>query len=112
MDHEPGLESREQLTPEQQRQNNLLELQRLRETGEIAQNNFDIEILFRLVDSGQPIRRKDVGDQAIVLSQVEFSQLGAFEITLQSGEEICIDPDDFSENPNDKLVIFPQDLGE
>ena len=97
---------------------NLKELKRRREKGEIDPEPFPLDRIFYINEpdyEDRPLTRKDLGRQAIELTAREFDQLKVITILLKDGTKLEIFLDDFSSNPGDPediLVIFPEDLGD
>lgn len=80
-----------------------------RESGEIDQHDYDLNEIFMLNDNGLPLRRSDVGKQAVVLSRADFVQLGNITFIHASGEEMTVEADSL----NDPVfILFPEDLGD
>ena len=91
---------------------NLQDLARRREAGELEPTNYEVNDLLYLQQMDKPVTRKEVGNRAIVIKPEEFEGLGYLEIVLPTGEKIVLD---FTEETFDKkspLVIFPEELGE
>jgi len=105
---EPSPENKRAQIAEQ----NLQELARRREAGELEPTDYEVNYLFYLQQMDQPVTRKEVGNRAIVIKPEEFEGLGYLEIVLPTGEKIVLD---FTEETFDKrspLIIFPEELGE
>ncbi len=109
LEGKPELSSEEQRAQivEQQQQ----ELVRRRETGELAADSYDVNVIYYHQKSNTSVTRKDVGDQAIVINPDAFEALGYIEIIRADGETMIIDSTDkgFDKYP---LIIFPEELGE
>ena len=91
---------------------NLQELARRREAGELEPTDYEVNYLLYLQQMDQPVTRKEVGNRAIVIKPEEFEGLGYLEIVLPTGERIVLD---FTEETFDKkspFIIFPEELGE
>jgi hypothetical protein len=88
---------------------NLKELQRRRESGEIAAENFNFAQWWVNHADNPILGKKDLGREALVLTSDEFEQLGILEIVLPSGEICSLDFDDLK--AQDGLIIFPEELG-
>ena len=84
----------------------LRELARRRESGEINPYDYDWEQLFQF--EGVPLRRVDLGDQALVLTCENLVELGALEIVLASGHREFIETESLAQG--DVLIIYPDDL--
>lgn len=97
---------------------NLEKLRLRRENGELDPQDFHLENIYYINDEkyeNRPLTRKDLGNQALVLPVKEFRQFGYITILLPNGEELNLLADDFGGNPDDPedvLIIFPEDLGE
>lgn len=113
---EPKEPQVEELTPvEKMRQaieRNGLELARRKEAGELDKIDFENNYLFYLQENDQPVTRKDIGNKAIVLTGAELETLGYLEMIRADGETTVIDPEDTGYGPNDRLIIFPEELGD
>lgn len=97
---------------------NLLKLRQRREKGEIDQEAFPLGNIYYINDEdygNRPLTQEDLKqggrNQALVLSTEEFRQFGYITILLDNGQELDLFADDFSDDPEDLLVIFPEDLG-
>ena len=91
---------------------NLQELTRRREAGELEPTDYEVNYIYYLQQMDRPVTRKEVGNRAIVIRPEEFEGLGYLEIVLPTGEKIVLD---FTEETFDKrssLIIFPEELGE
>ncbi len=77
----------------------------------MIKKDFDIYELEYYQDLGEALSRKDVGSQAVVISQHDLEQLGGLRMVLPNGETMFIDPEVTGYGPDDKLVIFPEELG-
>lgn len=109
-----GNESNKPTSDEQTRakvEQNLAELARRIEVGEIDEKDLDIYFLEYYQGLDEALSRKDVGNQAVVISQHDLEQLGGLRMVLASGEIMFIDPEVTGYGPDDKLVIFPEELG-
>lgn len=81
----------------------------MRESGELSPHAFDLNQLFQFVEAGIPVKRLDLGNQAIVLTRDDLDQLGYIDVVYKTGDEARID----TEAMNDSvLIIFPHDLAE
>ncbi len=86
-----------------------LKLQELRERGELAPHDFDLNELYQFIENRIPLTAALLGKQAVVLTRGQFEQLGGYlDITLPGGEEICVEAESMNEPI---LIIFPGDLG-
>lgn len=89
------------------------EYDRRLEAQELTPGRMEVSYLFYLMEAGEPVKRADLKGQAIVLSREELQQLGGLEVVFASGEVECIEPDSASWfGLDDRLIIFPDDLGE
>ena len=90
----------------------LAELERRRQLGELSRFPLDPNFLFQLNESGQPLRRSDLdhetGLQAVVLTRAELQTLGAITFMHSSGEEMTIEAASMRDHT---LVIFPEEVG-
>lgn len=86
-----------------------LKLQAMRESGELSPHDFDLNYLFQLLDSGAPLTRTELRNQALVLSKEDALQLGAFDVIYSNGEQMTIDADSIKDSV---LILFPSDLGD
>lgn len=103
----------EELTPaEKMRQaiaRNELELARRKEAGEL--DKIDFENIY-LQENDQPVTRKDIKNKAIVITGAELEQLGYLEMIRADGETTVIEFENTGYGPRDRLIIFPEDLGD
>jgi len=88
------------------------ELARRRENGELEPYDYEPTYLWYRAKNNEPVTRKDVGNQAIVITQTELETLGSFKIILADGSTAIIDPENTGYGPDDKIIIFPEELGE
>jgi hypothetical protein len=106
----------EEPTPEEKRrqaiERNKQELARRREAGELDPIEYNPNYLWYLLQDDEPVTRQDVGTQAIVLTQKELETLGYLKFVNADGEIIVIDPEDTGYEPEDPLIIFPEELGD
>jgi hypothetical protein len=110
-----GLPSEEQLTPQERRrqaiERNKAELARRKEAGELDELDYEIYQLGYLQELGQPLTRKDLGRQALVLTQEGLKTLGYLDILRPDGNILTIDPEVTGYEPDDLHIIFPEELG-
>jgi hypothetical protein len=106
----------EEPTPEEKRrqaiEKNRAELARRREAGELDKFDYEVIHLWYLRQDNRPVTRKELGNKAIAITQAELEQLGGLDMILANGERIIIDPEDTGYEPEDPLIIFPEELGE
>jgi hypothetical protein len=106
----------QELGPEERRaqiaEQNLQELARRREAGELEPTDYEVNYLLYLQQMDQPVTRKEVGNRAIVIKPEEFEGLGYLEIVLPTGERIVLDFTEETFDKNSPLIIFPEELGE
>lgn len=88
------------------------ELARRREAGELALTDYEVNYIWYLRQSGEPVTRKDVQNHAILIRPEEFEVLEYLEFINAGGEKITIDFRDENFDKNNPLIIFPEDLGE
>lgn len=99
---------------------NLEELERRRENKEIDSVDFSEQDIFQVDRQLRPLVRNDLriyrGDvlheQAIVISQKKLKELGFISFVYADGKIINIFADETGYDPEDILVIFPEELGE
>lgn len=105
-----------ELTPGEKRRQiielNQRELTRRIEAGELDKNPYELNYLVYLQNMDEPLTRRDIGNQAVVITQKGLEQLGYLEIVLASGQKTVIDPEDTGYGPDDPIIIFPEELGE
>jgi len=88
----------------------LQKLTQRRESKEIASTDFNICMWLNYSGGReQPLTRKDLSNEAVVLSSEEFKDIGYLTIKLPSGKLSELDAEDFPDN--DFLIIYPEDLG-
>lgn len=90
---------------------NLAELVRRQEEGELEKDIVEFEFIRYYQGLGEALSRGDVGNRAVVLSQQELEDLGEFRWKLANGQTASINADFTGYGPEDRLVIFPEDLG-
>lgn len=104
-----------QLTPAEKRREkinkNVSELARRKEAQEIGED-FGVEEIHYLQESGRSLTRGEVGNRAVVLSQAQLDSLGYIELVFANGEETIIESEDTGYEPSDLFIIFPEELGE
>jgi hypothetical protein len=106
-DSHQGIEDPQEETPYSR---NLKELQRRRESGEIADEDFNfIQWWVNHSENPRPLEKADIGREALVLSYEEFEQIGFLDIILPSGEICLLYFHDLK--AQDGLIIFPEELG-
>lgn len=86
----------------------LAELAQKRESGEIAQNDYNTNGLLWLIELDQPLKASDLQNQALVMTRDEFEAIGPFDVVLPNGERTTLDSDNFS---GEILIIYPENLG-
>ncbi len=105
----------EELSPkEKQRQiieNNMSRLSERKEAGELDKHDFGIRELADHRITGEPVTKSRVGNRAIVVTQDEFDDLGYIEFVSASGEVMLIEADVTGYESSDRLIIFPEELG-
>lgn len=83
------------------------ELDRMIEAGEIRPQPFDVNGLQWIMELGEPVKRADLQNRAIVLTRTDLEDLGGLEILRANGESDWIDPETVV---GDELIILPRDL--
>lgn len=92
--------------------NNLRILAERRKEGLISPDDFPLEGIFYVEQEGRPLVRSDLGNRAIVISQRELEQFGFISFLSPEGKLIDIFADETGYEPEEVLVIFPDELGE
>lgn len=104
------------LSPEEQRakivEQKKQELARRREDGELAPYDYEVNYIWYLQQMGEPVRRKDIENHAILIRPDEFETLGYLKFIDVNGKEVIIDFTDENFDNNNPLIIFPEELGE
>jgi len=92
------------LTADQQK------LQKLREAGEVSEQDFDLNELANYIGAGIVLRRADLQNCAIVLTPQQFEDVGGYmDILFKNGDDMRFEV----ETMNDAvLIIFPDDLAD
>lgn len=88
------------------------ELTRRREAGELEPIDYEVNYIWYLQQTDEPVTRKDVKNHAIVIMPEEFEVLEYLEFINPSGEKINIDFTDENFDKSHPLIIFPEELGE
>lgn len=105
-----------ELSPEEQRcraiERNKQKLAHLREIGELESNDYNLSCLWYQVKNGEYVTRKDIGNHAIVITQEQLKGLGSLLIIGANGKPRIIYSDDTGYEPDDILIIFPEELGD
>jgi|GEM_PF-3940726 len=102
---------------------NIKELERRKKEGEIDPTDYDLNNLYYLIRDGLPVRLSDVKNddypkgQAINITQEVLEVLedltgNSLHIILASGEIIEIASELTGYKKGDRLIIFPEELGE
>lgn len=91
----------------------LAELKRRRDAGELSLHDFDLNFIHALNETNQPLKRSDLdhatGVQAVVLDWQSFDMIGSITFIHAKHGKMTIDSDSLTE---DCLVIFPEEVGE
>lgn len=82
-------------------------LNALREQGQLSPHDYDLNELAMLQEAGASLTKKDLGNQALVLSRSEFEQFSYIDVVLNNGEDIRIDADSMKDS---EFILFPDDL--
>ncbi len=106
------LGSQERETQKQIIAQNLAKLSQLRKESLVESQDFPVEGLFYIDQKNRPLVRNDLGNRAIVISQEQLAEIGFISFISSSGEVIDVFADDTGYEPEDLLVIFPDELGE
>lgn len=84
------------------------ELAALRESGEIAEEDYNTNLLLWFIELDAPLTAADLQNCALVMTRAEFKTIGSFDIVLPNGERTTLDSENFSD---EILIIYPKDLG-
>ncbi len=91
------------LTPDQ------IKLRAMRDSGELSLHDLDLNFVYQLQQQDLPLTRRELGNQALVLSKEDALQLGAFDVVYSNGEQMTIDADSIRDSV---FILFPSDLGD
>ncbi len=102
------------IDPVQARKTQKLEaLAAKREANELSKFDLDWESIFELNRYELPLTRNDMmhmtGEQALVLSAEQLTELGGFDYINTAGKRISVDYDTLE--PGDVLILFPDEVG-
>lgn len=84
----------------------LAELDRRTESGEISPDRYDINELSYLIDDDLPLRKKDLGNRALVLTADILDGIFAIDVITKTGKRVKYDT-----TGQDILILYPDDLG-
>ncbi len=81
-----------------------------REAIEVSEHDLDLNLLFQLNNVNLPLTRREMNNEAVVVTREDLETLRGLDFIHVSGQRMKIEPEYL--NPNDVLILYPWEVAD